>query len=161
MTDFNEIDSIWPVQFPVTPDEMQAMIQEGADNGSINLEMICNELKRIKDELEVIDEKKKALTKVEDDLTKILVSKMKAEGLTSLKGEFGSATYSLKAYHSISEWNNFVEYIKLSGHFELFQRRISETACKEISERTGIKIPGLTVFEKDAIIFRRNKTNKP
>lgn len=149
----------------LTPEQMQDLLAQQGINadeaGSVNLEMVCFELKRIKDELEVLDDKKKALNKIEGDLTQVLVTKMKAEGLTSLKGAFGSATYSVKQYHSIEEWGKLVEFVRVSGHFELFQRRVAETAVKEIVENTGAEVPGLKLFEKDAITFRRNKATKP
>jgi len=100
----------------------------------------------------IADNIKAEETKLKDLLLK-LYGKSKIQGAS---GSVARAEISQKDIAQVKDWPKFWAYIKRTGHFDLMQKRISDTAVKERWDR-DITIPGVAKFT--ALII--NATKKP
>lgn len=74
----------------------------------------------------------------------------------STKGAGSLASVSITTSVTASEvdWPKVEQYIKKTGFFHLFQRRIADAAYRELLEQ-GKKVPGITPFNKRRLNLTR------
>lgn len=65
----------------------------------------------------------------------------KAGGVDTLATDKGTAYRKVKETFSVSNWDDLVAYVKISGNFSVLQKRVSPNAVKEVREQEG-ELPG-------------------
>ena len=96
-----------------------------------------------------LDRQAAEIKEAEDDLYKVIVSKMRDEGMTVLSAKNGFVKLKESEEPVPTDWPALYDYIKETGHFEFLHKRISTLAIKEHWE-AGEDIPGVgttTVFK--------------
>ena len=112
------------------------------------------------DQLNALREKKRKLeaqvSEVEaeyKDLEELLMEKLESEGSRTGAGKTASVSISHSVVGNVTDWDKFNAYVKKTGFFHLFQRRVSDTAVRELFEQ-GKKIPGCEPFTKKRLNLR-------
>ena len=82
-----------------------------------------------------------------------LIERLDAEGLDKSTGKAASVSITSTQSAAIDDFEELTKYVKRSGHFHLFQRRISDPAARELFETKG-KVPGLSLFTKRRLNLR-------
>jgi len=97
-------------------------------------------------------EKKRALEEqvkeVEQELavyTESLLESMTAQGLTSGRGDKATASITSTVCANIQDWDVLTAFVKKTGNFQLFQRRVSDPAFRELLAKKGV-VPGLAEY---------------
>lgn len=112
------------------------------------------------DELHLLREKKRKLaeqvTELEQQyaiLETDLMARMEAEQTDKGAGKLASASISTGIVANVDDWGKLEAFVKRTGHFQLFQRRISDPAFRELMESKG-SVPGITPFTKKRLNLR-------
>jgi hypothetical protein len=77
-----------------------------------------------------------------------LVAALDAQKVDATRGKKASCSISTTITAKVIDWDAVHAYIKKTGHFHLFQRRIADTAYRELLERGNKQVPGLEPFTK-------------
>ena len=96
-----------------------------------------------------LDKEAASLKETEDDIYKVIVSKMREEGMTAMGAKNGMVKLKESEEPVPTDWPALYDYIKETGHFEFLHKRIATLAIKEHWE-AGEDIPGVgttTVFK--------------
>lgn len=93
---------------------------------------------------------KKQITSLEEEALK----KFDKEDIQGVKGELATGFIEERDHYNISDRRKFEQYIKRTGHMELFQGRVSAEAYRELVA-TGKKPAGVGVYH--ATSFRTRK----
>jgi hypothetical protein len=143
---------------PAIGDDRTVDISE-FEGGAVNIAHLVGELDRIKKEIDTREEALKGMKAIEKDLTLILAQKMRAENAESIRTESGArATLHVVAHTTIKDWTALCSFVKATGHFEVFQKRVTEKACEEVKALKGLpSIPGTETFNEDRIRFTKSK----
>lgn len=96
----------------------------------------ASEVKRIEDLIE--------------DAKESVYQAMDAQGVLASKGAKASASIGVTTTFNIDDFDLFAKYVKRTGYFHLFQRRVTVDAARELFESKG-GVPGLTPFTKRKI----------
>lgn len=112
------------------------------------------------DQLHALRERKRELQaeidKVEGEYSGVeeqLMEKLAAEGVDASKGKVASCSITKTTVAEVKDWDEVFKYVKKTGHFHLFQRRITDGAYREILE-SGKKVPGIEPFVKKRLNLR-------
>lgn len=112
------------------------------------------------DQLNALREKKRKLesevSEIEaeyKDLEELLMQKLESEGSRTGAGKTATVSISHSVVGNVTDWEKFNAYVKKTGFFHLFQRRISEPAVRELFDQ-GKKIPGCEPFTKKRLNLR-------
>ena len=112
------------------------------------------------DEMYALRARKQALEKEADklavemaEISEALIAKLDAEGTLKGAGKLASVWISETDTAQIDDDVKFFAYVKKTGYFHLFQRRLSNTACVELFALKGA-IPGLSKFVKRSLNLR-------
>lgn len=96
------------------------------------------------------------ITKVEAEYKEIeerLMKKLEAEGTDKGAGKLGSVSVSSSTVADVQDWDALNAWIKKTGNFQLYQRRISDPAFRELMETKGA-VPGIDPFTKKRLNVR-------
>lgn len=109
-----------------------------------------NQLREEKRELEAkVTEIEEAYNKLADELMETL----DAQGMAKATGKNATVSISSSTVGQIEDDAAFFAYVKKTGHFHLFQRRLSDASVREILEQKG-SIPGIKPFTKKRLNLR-------
>jgi len=86
-----------------------------------------------------------------------LLGKADELGVDSFKTSFGTAYKQIDEHYRIADWDQLVEFVKETGNFQVFQKRVTKTAVKEIYDEKGEVPPGLDRFTEATIHVLRSK----
>jgi hypothetical protein len=89
-----------------------------------------------------LDKEAASLKETEDDIYKVIVSKMRDEGMTAMGGKNGMVKLKESEEPVPTDWPELWAHIQETGHFEYLHKRISTLAIKEHWE-AGEEIPGI------------------
>ena len=89
-----------------------------------------------------LDRQAAEIKEAEDDLYKVIVSKMRDEGMTVLGAKNGFVKLKSSEEPVPTDWPALYDYIKATGSFEFLHKRIATVAIKEHVE-AGEVIPGI------------------
>lgn len=114
------------------------------------------------DQLHDIREKKRALDAqvtaaeaeykaVEEQLMELLDAQSTDKG----SGKKASVSITSSVVAQVDDWDALYKYVKRTGYFHLFQRRVSDPACRELFEQKG-SIPGVSPFTRKKLNLRSN-----
>ncbi len=112
------------------------------------------------DELNALREKKRALeaqvAELEHEYRLIeeeLLETLGKQGLEKASGSTATVSVSTSVVADVQDWDALNAFIKKSGYFHLYQRRISEPAFRELLEQKGA-VPGISPFTKRKLSLR-------
>jgi len=83
-----------------------------------------------------------------------LIERLEAEGSTKGSGKLGTCSISHSVVFNVNDWQKVEAYVKKTGHMQIFQRRLSVEAVREIVENSGKPIPGTEPFATKKINVR-------
>ena len=89
-----------------------------------------------------LDRQTAEIKEAEDDIYKVIVSKMRDEGMSAMGGKNGFVKLKETEEPIPTDWPALYEYIKATGSFEFLHKRIATLAIKEHWE-AGEEIPGV------------------
>jgi ATP-dependent phosphoenolpyruvate carboxykinase len=112
------------------------------------------------DTLVLLREKKRVheeeIKKLEAEFSKVsedLMTKLDAEGTDKGAGKRGSCSITSSVVGNVTDWDALNKYIKRTGYFQLYQRRVSDAAVRELFESKGA-VPGVEPFTKRRLNLR-------
>ncbi len=108
----------------------------------------------LKDERDALLEEVKTVKKEISDLEEAALEKFGKEEIEGVKGELATGYIEERDHYNISDRRKFEQYIKRTGHMELFQGRVSAEAYRELLAQ-GKKPAGVGIFH--AVNFRTRK----
>lgn len=88
-----------------------------------------------------------------DGLSNTLLEKFEAEHATASRGSKATASVTTSVTGNIVEFDDLCKFVKRTGYFHLFERRISATAYRELLD-SGKKVPGVETFVKKRVNLR-------
>lgn len=83
---------------------------------------------------------------------------MDAQGVTSLKSEYGTAFLTTTDYASVADWDAVLEFIRKHEAYDLLEKRVSKLAVRNYIEQMGSVPPGVDYGTKVEVNIRRPKT---
>jgi hypothetical protein len=86
-------------------------------------------------------------------LSEQLMEKLDAEGTEKGAGKHCSVSITSNVVGNVTDWNALNAYVKKTGYFHLYQRRLSDPAIRELFETKG-SIPGVEPFTKRKLNIR-------
>lgn len=105
------------------------------------------------DKLDVLREKRRALSEQDKKLEtefkeveEVVKQRLAAEGMDKATGKKATVSLSKVVVANIVDFEALCAFVKKTGHFHLFQRRISDPAFRELAEKKPV--PGLEAFTK-------------
>ena len=93
------------------------------------------EIKEAEAAIKPLKEKQKALEEY-------LMSNFERQGIDGSKGKLGAASIRRSTVAEVVDWIPFYEYMRKNKAYDLMQKRISVTACRERWD-SGKEIPGV------------------
>lgn len=124
----------------------------------MNLNDLITERQRIKDERSALSAQDSALARQLDDIDQQLLALMDEQGTTSTAiqtdGARISVSISEQTVPTVTNWQAVYDYIERTGRFQLFERRMSSAAFREIIGLEG-EVPGVQPFTRRTINMQR------
>lgn len=88
-----------------------------------------------------------------NDLAAQIIERLDAEDTRKGEGKKASASITESIVGQIDDYDALTKYIKRTGYFHLFERRVSAVAFRELYEQKGA-VPGLVPFTKRTLNLR-------
>lgn len=108
--------------------------------------MIDN-LDKIRDKKRGLDEQVKDLEAQYRELTEKIIDRMATENMPKASGRRATVSRSETIVGQLEDWEALTKYISRTKNFQLFERRISAAAFRELFEKKG-EVPGVKPFTK-------------
>lgn len=108
--------------------------------------MIDN-LDKIRDKKRGLDEQVKDLEAQYRELTEKILDRMATENMPKASGRRATVSRSETIVGQLEDWEALTKYIGRTKNFQLFERRISAAAFRELFEKKG-EVPGVKPFTK-------------
>jgi predicted transcriptional regulator len=108
--------------------------------------MIDN-LDKIRDKKRGLDEQVKDLEAQYRELTEKILDRMATENMPKASGRRATVSRSETIVGQLEDWEALTKYISRTKNFQLFERRISAAAFRELFEKKG-EVPGVKPFTK-------------
>jgi len=108
--------------------------------------MIDN-LDKIRDKKRGLDEQVKDLEAQYRELTEKILDRMASENMPKASGRRATVSRSETIVGQLEDWEALTKYISRTKNFQLFERRISAAAFRELFEKKG-EVPGVKPFTK-------------
>lgn len=112
------------------------------------------------DKLHALRESKRALEeKIKDieseygQLEEALLGKLKADGVDKATGKSATVSITSSVTASVVDWDKLHAFIKKTGNTQLYYRRVSDPAYRELLETKGV-VPGIQPFTKTKLNLR-------
>ena len=100
-----------------------------------------------------VQAQEKDLKMKQRELEAKIAIKMQEEGLDKVSNDVCTLSLKAEVVPTVEDWDQFFEYLKETGQFELMQKRMSATAYRELIAM-GVDIPGVKSTELTRINFR-------
>lgn len=111
-----------------------------------SLSELREQKRKLEEELKVVED---SYTKLADELMETLDK----QGMAKATGKTATVSVSSSVVGQIEDDVAFFAYVKKTGYFHLFQRRLSDASVREILEQKG-SIPGIKPFTKKRLNLR-------
>lgn len=108
--------------------------------------MIDN-LDKIREKKRALDEQVKVLESDYRQLTEQILERMASENMPKASGRRATVSRSESLVGQLEDWEALTKYISRTKNFQLFERRISAAAFRELFEKKG-DVPGIKPFTK-------------
>lgn len=108
---------------------------------------MIDRLEKIRNRKRLIDAQVKDLDEQYKALQAELIDRLDKEGMDKASGKFATVSRKESVVGQLVDWDLLTKYISRSKNFQLFERRISAAAFREIYDKKG-SVPGLAPFTK-------------
>ena len=112
-----------------------------------------NQLSTLRDAKRKLEAQIKLIEDEYHGLEIVVMEALDAAGLAKASGAKATASITMGTVGNVLDWDSFEAYVKKTGHFHLFQRRLSDPGLREIWD-SGKKIPGVEPFVKRRLNLR-------
>jgi hypothetical protein len=102
------------------------------------------------------EEKRKAAL---EEIEVWLLDKSNELGVDSFKTTSGTAYKQIKEHFRVGDWISLTDYVKQTGNFQVFEKRVAKLAVKEIKEKTG-KLPDGIDYSSEYVMHVLRPTKK-
>jgi len=102
------------------------------------------------------DEEIAEMKKDEEAISEHIINTFNKSEIEGARGDVCTASISRSIYPTNVQWDKVYAWVKKTGAFEIFEKRISKGAFKERYE-AGEKIPGVEAFEKMSLSLTKTK----
>lgn len=123
-----------------------------------SLGSMIDRLDTIREKKRVLDEQVKELEAQYRDLTGEILERMESEGIPKASGRKATVSRSETLVGQLEDWEALTKYISRTKNFQLFERRISAAAFRELFEKKG-EVPGVKPFTKITLKHSSLKEN--
>ena len=93
-----------------------------------------------------LNEEIKKLDAQYGELEEQIKERLAAEGMDKATGKKATVSLSEEVVANVKDWDALCAYVKKTGYFHLFQRRVSNPAFRELAAKKPV--PGLEPFTK-------------
>jgi len=100
-----------------------------------------------------VQAQEKDLKMKQRELESQIAIKLQQEGIDKVSNDVCTLSLKAEVVPTVEDWDQFFEYLKETGQFELMQKRMSATAYRELIAM-GVDIPGVKSTELTRINFR-------
>ena len=121
--------------------------------GTMTIGGMTDKLIELRDRKRDLEAQVKLIEVEYEGISDALLEKATAEGMDKGAGKKGSFSISTNTVANVTDWDALNAYIKKTGHFHLYQRRVSDPAFRELLE-AGKKVPGAEPFTKRRVNLR-------
>lgn len=83
-----------------------------------------------------------------------LMEAMEGQKTQKATGATATASITTSFVGNVTDWEALNTFIKKTGHFQLYQRRLSDPAVRELWQLKGGDIPGIERFTKKRLNLR-------
>lgn len=108
--------------------------------------MIDN-LDKIRERKRTLDEQVKDLESQYRELSEQILERLAEQGLPKASGRRATVSRSETLVGQLEDWEALTKYISRTKNYQLFERRISAAAFRELFEKKG-EVPGIKPFTK-------------
>jgi hypothetical protein len=117
-------------------------------SNDIPLGALIDSINEVRESRRILAAQDKELEATYKDLEEKIKARLDAEGMDKATGKKATASLTTVTVATIKDWDAVCKWVKKTGHFQLFQRRISDPAYREILELKKAGVPGLDAFDK-------------
>lgn len=117
-------------------------------SNDIPLGALIDSINDVRESRRLLAAQDKELEATYKDLEEKIKARLAAEGMDKGTGKKATASLTTVTVATIKDWDAVCKWVKKTGHFQLFQRRISDPAYREILELKKAGVPGLDAFDK-------------
>jgi hypothetical protein len=121
----------------------------------MNLGEIIEQRVANKKAIDDVNAQLKELNKQKSELDWNLIQTLDQQGQTKAANDVASVAVREEVVPQVENWEQFFEWLAETRNFEVLQRRLSSTACRELWA-LGVAIPGVTPRELRKIAIRVN-----
>ena len=119
-----------------------------------SLGSLIDKLNALREKRRVIAEQDKILEGDYKALEEVLLGRLDAEGMAKATGKTATISVTTNVVANIVDFDKVCAYVSRTKNWQLFQRRISDPAFRELLEMKGKEIPGLEAFSKKRLNLR-------
>lgn len=76
-------------------------------------------------------------------------------GVDSVKTKSGTAYRTVKTSYRVSNWDDYIEWLRATDNFQCLEKRAAKLAVKEVHDETGEVPPGLEYHAEVVFDVRR------
>jgi hypothetical protein len=113
----------------------------------------------LRDKKEAIQEKHKTeLAPVNEFLSQLeahMLEAMNQQGLQNVKSPHGTAFKVTRTSATVSDWEQFLAYVRNNEAWDLLERRVAKLAAQAVIEETQTPIPGVETSSEVCVNVRR------
>lgn len=114
---------------------------------------MVDQLAKLRDRKRELEDQIKVIEGEFEGIQVQLMEKLEAEGTETSRGKLASCSITKSVVANVTDWDEVFKYVKKTGHFHLFQRRLTDAAYRELLE-AGKKVPGVEPFVKKRLNLR-------
>lgn len=135
---------------------MTAVAAPAKTSRPLSVGTMIDRMWELREQKKKLDDEAKDISAKMTELEEQLSAKMEADGVTKATGKSASVSFSFTTAAQVQGdegWALLYGYIKRTGYWHLLQRRVTDTAYKELLD-AGKKVPGVEPFSKKRINLR-------
>ena len=121
-----------------------------------SLGSMADELLELRTNRIQLEKQAKEIKAKESALTYEMMERLGEQKLTGARGSVATVALSSQTVGSVVDWNRLEDYVRDTGHFQLFQRRISNPAFLELLGH-GESVPGVDSTTLTKLSLTRSK----
>ena len=114
---------------------------------------LLSEVTKVRTEIKSVQAEEKLLKTQQRELESQISIRMQEQGLDKISNDVCTISLKNEIVPTVEDWDQLHEHITDTGQFELLQKRVSETAYRELIA-AGMDVPGVKSTELTRINFR-------
>lgn len=135
-------------------------VKEAATAAAVKLRLVgtigamTDQLFNLRESKRELEEKIKVIETQYAEIEETLMKRLEAEGTDKCAGKLASVSISTTTVANVLDWEAFNAWVKKTGNFHLYQRRIADAAWREVFDQKGTAPPGTQPFHKKRLNLR-------